>query len=330
MKLLNFKRITIFLTSLLLILNSTLANAATLGAWTLSNPTAVGASILYDGLKGVIKSSVLIKPNATQVAKVLGSGGGGFALSYAVEQLLGAVDWVMDPANNRIKYNIDQNTNVCYYSNISSFNVNTYIAAQSVCKKFTSNVTFLSIEKIQTNRYQCNYENTGGIQNITFVCSATTVKEEKNLALETVAQKVIENAESDNLDAQFAVLAAANNILSEAENDDAKAKPIEDELERNADDKCHTHNAYMNGQARIVEDRYNEMRADPLFLYRDYRTTPHPNGYGSWNGHQQRYTYEQGLLNQKILDAFFAGCPETAKATEWKNKPAPQKPNYAL
>ena len=86
----------------------------------------------------------------------------------------------------------------------------------------------------------------------------------------------------------------------------------------------------MNGQARIVKDRYSEMRADPLFLYRDYRTTPHPNGYGSWNGHQQRYTYEQGLLNQKILDAFFAGCPETAKATEWKNKPAPQKPDYAL
>lgn len=153
---------------------------------------------------------------------------------------------------------------------------------------------------------------------------------EKYLSLITVAQQVIENAQNNNLDAQFTVLAAATNILSEAEQDDSKAKPIADELERNADDKCRIHNAYMNGQARIVEDRYNEMRVDPLFLYRDYRTTPHPNGYGSWNGHQLRYTYEQGLLNQKILDAFFAGCPETTKATEWKNKPAPQKPDYAM
>ena len=59
--------------------------------------------------------------------------------------------------------------------------------------------------------------------------------EEKTLSLDIVAQKVIENAESDNLDAQFAVLAAATNILSEAEQDEVKAKPIEDELESNVD-----------------------------------------------------------------------------------------------
>ncbi|MEG0482699.1 MAG: hypothetical protein RR575_02915 [Acinetobacter sp.] len=49
------------------------------------------------------------------------------------------------------------------------------------------------------------------------------------LPLETITQKVIENAENNNLEAQFAVLAAANNILSETEQDDAQAKQIEDE-----------------------------------------------------------------------------------------------------
>jgi len=37
---------------------------------------------------------------------------------------------------------------------------------------------------------------------------------------------------------QFTVLVAANNILSEAENDDAKAEPIENELEENKNNTC--------------------------------------------------------------------------------------------
>ncbi|WP_157909349.1 hypothetical protein [Acinetobacter piscicola] len=47
--------------------------------------------------------------------------------------------------------------------------------------------------------------------------------------MKPLPNKVIENEENNNLDAQFAVLAAATNILSEAEQDDVKAKPIEDE-----------------------------------------------------------------------------------------------------
>src|SRR5690606_4863018 len=54
--------------------------------------------------KFIKESSVKITPNASQVAKVLARGGAGYALSVAVEQLLGSVDWVLDPENNRIKY----------------------------------------------------------------------------------------------------------------------------------------------------------------------------------------------------------------------------------
>lgn len=60
--------------------------------------------------------------------------------------------------------------------------------------------------------------------------------EEATLPLETVAQKVIDNANGGSLDAQVATLAAAAQIIAEAEQDDVKAKPIVDELERNA--KC--------------------------------------------------------------------------------------------
>ena len=246
------KKIIVFLTGFLLILNSTLSNATTVGAWTLSNPMAVGASILYDGSKGAVTSSVLITPNASQVAKVLRGGIAGYALTLAVEQLLGAVDWVLDPANNQIRYfpetqNPENPTSLgryCYFVGNGGG-----LTARTVCSTRASDVcnaiaisngqTSYSLSIIGTNQfgniYKCGSSWTlVSISNPDYDPNAEP--KEKTLPLETVAQKVIKNAESDNLDAQFAVLAAANNILSEAEQDDAKAKPIGDELENNA--KC--------------------------------------------------------------------------------------------
>ena len=86
--------------------------ASTVGGWTLSNPVAQGASTVYSGLKNVlvngkniaVAGSATIAPAAANVAKVLARGGAAYALSFAVEQLLGSVEWVLDPANNRIKY----------------------------------------------------------------------------------------------------------------------------------------------------------------------------------------------------------------------------------
>lgn len=246
-----FKKIIFFITSLLLIINSTLANAATIGAWNVSNPMAVGASILYDGSKGATTSSILITPNTSQVAKVLRGGVAGYALTLAVEQLLGVVDWVMDPANNQIKYKLNdediQNSEKYFYDvNNCSFSFKDTPCygkfartPDEACRIYTSNSSDPEHRYLVTNgscltfsTYWGEYLSPSPINrhiNPNYI-------EEKTLPLETVAEKVIENAESDNLDAQFAVLAAANNILSEAENDDAKAKLIEDELENNA--KC--------------------------------------------------------------------------------------------
>lgn len=251
-----FKKIIVFLISLLLVLNSTLSNAFAIWQWGVNNPMAVGASILYDGLKGAVTSSVLITPNATQVSKVLASGGAGFALSYAVEQLLGAVDWVLDPENNQIRYTkTTMCTGTCAYS--VEYVSGTYNTGAAVCNAYelyldssAANIKYGYTSKISyavDNAYPSSpgyctgyiYTSSGEIvQSVAHRANynSNATLEEATLPLETVARKVIENAEADNLDAQFAVLAAANNILSEAEKDDVKAKPIEDELERNA--KC--------------------------------------------------------------------------------------------
>lgn len=244
------KRIVIFLTSILLLLNSALVNATTINGWFLSNPTAVGASILYDGTKGSLTSSILISPNATQVAKVLRGGIAGIALSFAVEQLLGAVDWVLDPANNEIRYKEKANDPTFNYVYLVPVNgvLRRIQGANAVCKAYTSGIVasgeWVSIKKIYTDVNSTGYSITCrgiaiksngmeyGYQSIFYRLELP----EKTLSLITAAQQVIENAESDNLDAQFAVLAAATNILSEAEQDDAEAKPIADELENNT--KC--------------------------------------------------------------------------------------------
>ena len=80
--------------------------------WTITNTVAQGAStiltgskeVILNGAKKIATGTAKITPTAAQVSKVLARGAAGYALSVAVEQLLGAVDWVLDPANNQIVY----------------------------------------------------------------------------------------------------------------------------------------------------------------------------------------------------------------------------------
>lgn len=176
------------------------------------------------------------------------------------------MDWVLDPANNQIRYREATDPLKCgvngkdcpqdLFMFRSSDFASVYAAfkwdrtyAESICKSYipanNTSQKFLKLENFDAwdpNSFSCVYDGSGTIRttwgkvsNPSYDPNAEQNKD-KSISLDVVAQKVIENAENDNLDAQFAVLAAATNILSEAENDDAKAKPIEDELENNT--KC--------------------------------------------------------------------------------------------
>ncbi|WP_265937158.1 virulence factor TspB C-terminal domain-related protein, partial [Acinetobacter sp. WCHAc060025] len=61
--------------------------------------------------------------------------------------------------------------------------------------------------------------------------------EEKTLPLDVVANQVISNAEAGDTNAQVATTAAAADIVNDAQNDDAKARPIVNQLEANAETK---------------------------------------------------------------------------------------------
>lgn len=251
--------------------------AANVGGWTLGGAVAQGASTVYDATKNVVingkkyikESSVKITPNASQVAKVLARGGAGYALSVAVEQLLGSVDWVLDPANNQIKYwevdsSLPPDSCVSYKllnwggkptpvgevinavkKDINNRNPNNYAQnAGSVLSTTCSNNSVTITIEVKWCRSGCSpgiaYPYSG--EPAPRVFTATIVgeaeqEEPKTIPLETVAQQVISNAEAGDTNAQAATTAAAADIVAEAEKDDAKARPIASQAEANATTK---------------------------------------------------------------------------------------------
>ena len=219
---------------------STNIYAANVGGWTLGGGVAQGASTVYDATKNVLingkkfikESSVKITPSASQVAKVLARGAAGYALSVAVEQLLGSVDWVLDPANNTIKYQVP--------SEVATWKVAGLIfpdmtleqacaAARSSYLRHTS--SYCVYGSIGKDGKEIIYAEWG------YAIVDTPSTEEKSIPLEVVAQKVISNAESGDVNAQAATTAAADDIVAEAEKDDAKARPIASQAEANATTK---------------------------------------------------------------------------------------------
>jgi len=219
------------------------ANAA-VGGWDLKNPVAQGASTVYDATKNAIingkkyikESSVKITPTASQVAKVLARGAAGYALSVAVEQLLGAVDWVLDPENNRIKY-WEEGGGVYQVGGAADTQAQTKEAS---CRKYYDNYKTGSYEYKGAIGDECYWTNPAAPDR-TFKWPIFTVqtgeKEEKYLPLPTAAQQVISNAAGGDAAAQQATTAAAADIVAEAEKDDAKARPIASQAEANATTK---------------------------------------------------------------------------------------------
>lgn len=233
------------------------ANAA-IGGWTLSNPVAQGATAVYDATKTVLingknvvkTSSISIAPTAANVAKVLARGGAAAALSVAVEQLIGAVSWVMDPAQSAIKYYeitdpsqadriwwIGDKTlwGVCYSESSCT---TTYLRWMT---GFESAKNPKAACKRTNNTMSCSGTADGGrtFSNNMSTSAQTPAQEKelKSLPLTTVAAQVISNAESNTdkkVSAQVATMAAAQDIVNEAESDNVKALPITTALDKAA------------------------------------------------------------------------------------------------
>lgn len=229
----------------------TFGAVAPLAGWSVTNSTVVGASTLIDAIKDTRVSAALVTPNAKQVAEVLRGGAAGIALGIAVEQLLGAVDWVLDPANNQIRYkpitcNVISECSPLYefFWTRNPFTSALFAQPESVCELIgiQRNQTVIRLDRTYNNgvpSVMCRMKTSSGGRDqwgLTRVRSTIydPSKQEETLPLETVAEQVISNADSGSLDAQVATNLAAQNIL----NDVIQAEPVVQDLENNAQEKC--------------------------------------------------------------------------------------------
>lgn len=237
------------------------AFATNVGGWTLGGGVAQGASTVYEGTKKVVidgvdyikKGTAKITPPASGVAKVLARGAAGYALSVAVEQLLGSVDWVLDPANNQIKYTekgaATGNVNIQgrYYTGTAASACSQEMAFRTQINQPDYVFTFksISVDSSSSNRidFTCFYtvsykgDTPTDSQLTGYITNPVVEEEEKTYPLPALAEKVISNANAGDAAAQSATTAAAADIVAEAENDNTKARPIAQQLESSAQTK---------------------------------------------------------------------------------------------
>lgn len=249
-------------------------NAGTLGGWSYSDPISKGASAVISATKNVVingkdfikTGTATITPTAAQVAKTFGKTAGALALSVAIEQILGTVDWVLDPENNQITYIDNSAGTVCKTTKDCAYYKKLYIASYSdkgpldqypisYTFSFTPEQCFTAISLIYAPEYatkakfdgtRCISDSPYGsykaniyyIDNPDYSPSATQpTNNKKSYPLTNISQRVIDNAKTGEPKAQAAIMQAATDILAEAETDTTKARPITNQIEQSAETK---------------------------------------------------------------------------------------------
>lgn len=142
------RRFFAFVISAFLIFFPAYAYATTsVGGWTALDTITAGANNTINATKTaggkVLKSAITIAPQAGKVGKYLLRGGAAGALALAVPQIIGeGVDWVLDPANNAIKYKVPPLAPSGQW--VGSGNV-VGATPQAVCQTFVSDRYTLSL-----------------------------------------------------------------------------------------------------------------------------------------------------------------------------------------
>ncbi|HHP0277654.1 virulence factor TspB C-terminal domain-related protein [Acinetobacter baumannii] len=257
----NFKLITwlqifiIAITPNFIFLQS--ANATTVAGegWSVTKKLVQGATTFYDGTKNIVlngknyaaKGSAFIIPNATQIGKMISRTGAVLAVDLAIKALIGAVDYVMDPANNNVIY-YDRNnpTNCLFYSYIvtagSSYKACGLEAAANLAKPYLESIdsTYKSYSLVSCSRTNSSdpnstsyysgtctfnriHKTTGASSTTWFSVSALSnpayspENNKKTLSYEAIGYQLISDANSDNANAKAYVSSVADTALEQDE-----------------------------------------------------------------------------------------------------------------
>lgn len=243
LRLLYKKFLCVFMSLMIVIFSTQSAYATTsVGGWTALDTITAGATNTINATKTaggkVLKSAITIAPQAGKVGKYLLRGGAAGALALAVPQLIGdGVDWVLDPANNRIKYidtatgagtGISTPSNQIHYKSADG---KFYTTPEGACRAGMSSApayVYHSVTK-SGNSFACNATYDGKVIVFSYVSPsnnpdynpAASPSNEKYLPIDTVAAQVISNAASGHAPSQEAVKATALEGFAAGEHDAA-------------------------------------------------------------------------------------------------------------
>lgn len=228
-----FKKIIIFFLAFQLAFFSPFANAnASPGGWTFSGFDAVASvvSAVKNGAKAT--ATVAKSPVSQKIAKGIAGGViAGVALPLAISQITGialsSLEWVLDPANNAVKYK-DPKVGGYYKSrdypsvkgDKSTFcrNLETYLKSTST-RKYVLDTTASSLG---TSGGVCQFYLEGGDRSNYWRFVADFVADSnyyQTIPIPTVADKIYDNAKSGHADSVSAVTTAVADLTKEGEYD---------------------------------------------------------------------------------------------------------------
>ena len=249
------KKAVAFLIATSLMFQTQTTQASTLAGgsgWRVASTVANGIGVTVSGAKDVLingaKKTVTgvanVTPTAGQVGKFLAKNGSAAAVVGVVDLLLDGVDWVMDPANNQIKYK--QGSYAWPYEGTN------YGSSSSACAgalaflkaKYTLGQIELRGETLLDggNVVRCEiYYNDNYWATPIPRTLINTEEEEKTIPLVNLGSRVLEQAETEVKTGNPAVpiatpvtQAAATAVVGEAVTDETQARPIVTELDKSA------------------------------------------------------------------------------------------------
>ena len=183
-----------------------LAYAASAGSWAFSSFDV--AKNLVTAMKngGTAAVTVAKSPISQKIAKgIVGGAIAGAALPLAISQLSGialnALDWVLDPENNAVKYKrkIDANT---YDYKSSAGTKKTYPTPELACDYLTvvnsgRGIPGASFSHFESARNLCWYNDNGVLKDWSTVQKITPTNQSGSIPIPTVADKIYDNAKTD-------------------------------------------------------------------------------------------------------------------------------------
>lgn len=222
LRLLYKKFLCVFMSLMIVILSTQSAYANTsIGGWSMVDAITAGSTNTINAIKGAgdtaLKSSAVVTANAGKVGKYIIKGGGQAALAYAMVELLDAgIDWVLDPANNRVKYTVIGSSSETDHPQAKRNYTLVYSESTGLWTGSSGRASGTTAELACSSYETASWRSAGVVMltDITADCyyiptSVPVVPVDKYIPIDVVAAKVISNAAAGHAPSQETVKAVA-------------------------------------------------------------------------------------------------------------------------